>query len=164
MVLTEIDDGATPVASKDERLARFINHLSYGKSVSVAAIESGYSAPTGFRIVERPDFVPMLRAALQRRLLVDGATIAIQVLIDIASDPETAKSVRVDAAKAIVDRAGVVVSKRESGQADISLAEMTREQLLRLASSAESELATRAKRVDAPKAPVSNTQPIDIFE
>lgn len=164
MAPTEIDDGATPAASKDERLARFINHLSYGKSVSVAAIDSGYSAPTGFRIVERPDFVPMLRAALQRRLLVDGATVAIQVLIDIAADPETAKSVRVDAAKALVDRAGVVVSKRESGQADISLAEMTREQLLRLASSAESELATRAKRVSAPIAPAPDSQPVDIFE
>ena len=149
---------------RDERLRIFAAHVAAGKKVTDAALSSGYSSGHGFRLVERPDFVPLLRAALQRRLLVEGATIGIQTLLDIASDPETAKSVRVDAAKALVDRAGVVVSKRESGQADISLAEMTREQLLRLASSAESELATRAKRVDAPKAPVSNTQPIDIFE
>lgn len=149
---------------RDDRLRVFAAHVAAGKKVGDAALSSGYSFSHGFRLVERPDFVPMLRAALQRRLLVDGATVAIQTLIDIAADPETAKSVRVDAAKALVDRAGVVVNKRESGQADISLAEMSREQLLKLASFAESELATRAKRVSAPIAPASTSQPVDIFE
>lgn len=149
---------------RDDRLRVFAAHVAAGKKVGDAALSSGYSFSHGFRLVERPDFVPMLRAALQRRLLVDGATVAIQTLIDIAADPETAKSVRVDAAKALVDRAGVVVNKRESGQADISLAEMSREQLLKLASFAESELATRAKRVSAPIAPVPTSQHTDIFE
>lgn len=160
MPIAPLDDDA----SKDERLKRFVNRICYGSEISVAAREAGYSPTHGFRLAERPDFVPLLRAALQRRLLVDGATVAIQTLIDIAADPQTAKSVRVDAAKALVDRAGVIVNKREAGNADISLAEMSREQLLKLASFAESELATRAKRVSAPVAPASTTQSVDIFE
>jgi hypothetical protein len=83
-----------------------------------------------------------------RSLRTEGATLGLAALLEIVSDPHAPKGVRVDAAKALLDRAGYVAPRAEATTPNEKmLSEMSVAELLDVINACEDELAASARVV-----------------
>jgi phage terminase small subunit len=94
-----------------ESQAAFAKHyVANGGSATDAAKAAGYSeknaAQLGWQQLQKPNVLAAIRAE-QQRALGSLATKALRVLESILTDKDAPAGVRVDAAKTILDRAGL---------------------------------------------------------
>lgn len=150
--------------------AIFVRQITdFGKSYKAAAEIAGYEPDTAYTLVSRP----AVRQAIQDRLLwvmqTSDAPAARQVLRDIMDDPSASKSVRVECAKALLNRAGFVEPKA-APLAPNSLkapSEMTGDELrgaMELLQKEIGERANAAKVIDADNAPKDDGLPSQIID
>ncbi len=158
------------LAGLNEQQAIFVrNIVDYGKNYKAAAIAAGYEGSWAYRLSS----LPAVRQAIQDRLLwvmqTSDAPAARQVLRDIMDDPSASKPVRVECAKALLNRAGFVEPKA-APLAPNSLkapSEMTGDELrgaMELLQKEIGERANAAKVIDADNAPQDDGLPSQIVD
>lgn len=87
-------------------------------------------------------------AEVRTLLAVEGAPVALRTLLEIARDTTAPKGVRVDASKALLDRAGFVAPRSKPGEDGAkTLQEMSIDELRAFIDKAESERAAAARDV-----------------
>ena len=146
-----------------EDLARLVARIAAGEPIHSVAETIGYSTEQLNKAVASPTVRAAVAAALQARLLVEGAAAALDTLITITRDPTVARRERIEAAKALLRSSGIAAAPGEQAKREIDLTAMSREELAMLARGAESELATRADPVSTPDPAPALGQPTDIF-
>lgn len=153
-----------------EKQAAFVSALCTLGDKSRAVLEAGYditshdASALADSVLRSRAVQHALRHEINRRFL-EGAAMAFNVLRDIARDATAPKGVRVDAAKAILDRAGFVAPRNGAEQgATLDLASMSPDQLRAFIAQGEQELAARAKTVSAPEALQSASQVTDLLD
>lgn len=126
-------------------------YIRYG-SETVAAEKSGYSgnsSAVGYSLLRHPQIAAVIYAELSIRFKIEGATIAQNVLLDIARDKDAPKGVRADCAKALLDRAGFPAQRatpaKEGGQR--ALEEYSIDELRDMISRLEQDAAVKARDV-----------------
>lgn len=130
---------------------------------------SGYAGPDKPRQILRYLSSARIALAIQiavRKRLVQNAPMALGVVESIATNPEISPKVRLDAAKTLLDRAGHIAPKAIDGAKDTTntpLHEMSTDELRRMASDLESEIAGRAKDVSRATAAPIEQQVIDLI-
>src|SRR4051794_20051659 len=94
-----------------------------------AALAAGYSPETAhiqcFQLLSKPHIQSAITEANRRQISGPLATKAVQFLGRIIDDEGAPKGVRLDAAKTILDRAGIVGAMAGEHKAFKSLSEMT---------------------------------------
>lgn len=94
------------------------------------------------------EFSVVLRQSLSKYLADDLAPKAIHILNDIMMDKSVAARVRVDAAKAVLDRAGFSAAATLPLGGGKALNELTLEELQHLVAKLEEERASEAKQIE----------------
>src|SRR5258706_2191075 len=121
-----------PMKALDLREAEFARRYAEHGQVRKAALEAGYpradAEATGNKLLDRTDIsLGIARAARPR--LMRSLPLALTTL-DYLCEKSTSERVRLEAAKAIVDRCGLVPPKPQSErEGDVPLHEMTLEEL-----------------------------------
>ena len=150
-----------------EKQLTLISTLIETGSQTLAVEAAGYSGPAACvaaQALSSPAVAAALRHEINRRLLRDAAT-ARHVLMDIMQDKTAPKGVRVDAAKAVLDRAGFIAPRQGAGMGENKpLNEMSSDELRRFISESERELSGRAKDVSAPDALKPAAQVSDLLD
>ena len=100
-----------------------VNFVANGGNGAEAARDAGYAEAharvSAYRLVRLPHVQDAIRAEQRRQLNGDMATKALSVLKGILEDDEAPYGARVDAAKTILDRAGIIAPKsRGEGEGD----------------------------------------------
>jgi Terminase small subunit len=118
-----------------------------------AALEAGYAPATartaGTEILRVPHVAQAVARAVAQRLAM-SAPMALAVIEELSSNTDISPKVRLDASKALLDRAGFVPLRAASnnvGKVDTPLHEMSVDELKTLAARLENELADRATDV-----------------
>jgi hypothetical protein len=88
------------------------------------------------RVLRRPVTADADRAARSERIESELASLAVDVLHQLLADEATPEKVRLDAAKAVLDRAGHGPRRASAEPGARPLSEMTIEELERIARSA----------------------------
>lgn len=131
-----------------EKLAKFCHLLVEGQRPDKAARNAGFENPgrVAIDLIARDDVLAMIQDLLQRRLVVDGASIALQGLIATARNGRYPRELRVKVWQDLLSRAGFVPPKaKEAHEAGTTaLARMSRDELVELAESARQVLSDRA--------------------
>ena len=150
-----------------EKQLTFIDALISTGSRELATIQAGYSgrpAEVYAQVLSSPAVATALRHEINRTMLHKAAA-ALRTLCEIMEDPTAPKGVRVDAAKAVLDRAGFIAPRQSDAQgAQKALNEMSSDELRRFISDSERELSGRAKDVSAPEALTPKPQVIDLLD
>lgn len=147
-----------------ETFRKFLDAYCEFGTIARAAEVSGVSPSHGHYILNRPSVQAALILEVKRRLLA-AAPMAMRTMITLA-ESAVSERIRKEAAKDILDRAGFGTPKareREEG-AELTLTEMTIDQLKDLAGKLEDEISGRAKVVNAPANTDKATQATDILE
>lgn len=150
--------GLTPKA------VEFVQSMAKLGDVVAAEKAVGLSTGYGYSLIRQPLVQSALAAELRRHLTI-GAPLALQTLL-WACEKSTSDRVRVDAAKAILDRAGFVAPRAtlQDPKAEKALTEMSLEELKTLAARLEDELAGRARPVNAPPGDAAPSQASDLLD
>lgn len=154
----------------NEMQADFVRaYVTQGRGDYVAAaLEAGYSESvakrTQYWVTRSPQILAAIHLEVAKRLQ-DAAPIALKVLTDLAKDDKTPQKLRLEASKAILDRAGHIAPRaRALGDAgQKTLGEMSLDELKATQERLNSELAARAKPVNAPPVTLDSTQDIDLI-
>ncbi|HEY5795417.1 MAG TPA: hypothetical protein VIU82_10405 [Bosea sp. (in: a-proteobacteria)] len=102
-----------------------------------------------YNFAKTQEFSLVLRQSLSKYLADDLAPKAIKVLSEIMLDEKVAGRVRVDAAKAVLDRAGFSSAAKPSGPDDRLLSQYTVEELEQLVAKLEEKRALEeGKQID----------------
>lgn len=117
-------------------------------TAGTAAVEAGYAASDSLGAGRRLLAMPHVRAEihrLQTGRLSAMASQAIDVINEIMMDPDADHKVRLEAAKAVLDRAGIVALREPAkllglGEDDKRVSEMTREELRTLLEQAKRDM------------------------
>lgn len=133
-----------------------------------AALRAGYAPATAKNAKSSVTRTPKLLAAVHlevARRLQEGAPIALKVLVDLAKDEKAPAKLRLEASKAILDRAGHIAPRaRALGDAgQKTLGEMSLDELKETQARLNSELAARAKPVNAQPGTVIEHEPDDLL-
>ncbi len=149
----------------DARQADFIRlYVDYG-DVRRAAIEAGYSENSLEHcknyLLNKPE-IAMAIARAARPRLARMVPLALGTLEHLAEHAISEK-VKLDASKAILDRAGLVPPKAQEDRSAIEppLHEMSSDELRARAARLEDELAGRAKPISADPAPLADAHKLD---
>ena len=146
----------------------FVRTLIETGSREQASIAAGYTGADNSTLAYRALSSPAVNTAVlveTRRRFAALAPVALEVLRKIMCDDTAPKGVRVDAAKAVLDRAGLVAPRHGDQQGPTkALNEMTREELKSFIDASEGELARRAKDVSAPEALTPKPQVTDLLD
>jgi phage terminase small subunit len=153
-----------------EKQAAFVQaFVDQGSGDYIAAAKAaGYTPSVAktshYRVTRSPQLLAAIHLEVSRRLQ-EGAPIALKVLTDLAGSAKTPEKIRLDAAKAILDRAGHIAPRARSlGDAgEKTLGEMSLDELKATQERLNSELAARAKTVSAPSGPIIDSQAIDLI-
>lgn len=123
--------------------------LAYAKGVPAAdaAKRSGVPLPAFKLYLERDNFASDLRAVVKGLVETQYAPRAFAFLNECVIDTEMPARVRVDAAKAILDRSGYTAAALPPDRDPSDLTMMSREELHQFVVKAEAELANKAKDV-----------------
>jgi hypothetical protein len=148
---------AHPLKPLDPRQAEFVRLLAEGGGDAyAAAIQAGYAENTAKGVVANllsKANVALAIARAVRPRLASTIPMALGVLENLAQHAVSEK-VRCDAAKSLLDRAGIIAPKAREDRSAIEtpLHELTAEELRALAYKLDGELASRATLVggDAP--------------
>jgi hypothetical protein len=141
----------------------FLYWLARGLPKEDAATRAGLvSGKRAFESMRRPEFVEDLREAIKNHLVADISPRAILILTGIMDDAAISPRVRVDAAKTLLDRAGITsaadtTTKIEVGLHELSQADLFARAELELAQIAasktiEGEIVEPAEPADADRA------------
>lgn len=146
----------------------FIAHLVSGLLPGKAALAAGYpessAGVAASRLLRNPKVLQTLHIELSRALQCD-ATMARAVIARMANDETMHPKIRLDAAKTLLDRAGHIAPRAAASKdaSEISMHEMSTDELRSLANKLEDEIAGRAKDVSSAIEAPSETQAIDII-
>ena len=150
-----------------EKQLSFVRALVATGNKKLAVEQAGYGGDaviTSAQVLASPAVTAALRHEINRCLLHHAAA-AVSVLLEIMTDKTAPKGVRVDAAKAVLDRAGFIAPRQGDQQgATKALNEMSSDELRRFISDSERELSGRAKDVSAPEALTSKPQVLDLLD
>lgn len=105
----------------------------------------------------------MLRRVLiakARETLEDGADAAAKYLKDAASGAVPAKRERIDAAKTLLDRVGLVPPERSTPEDAKDVQEMSGAELHNMLQTVEAELSGRAKPINGPLVTDATAEPV----
>jgi hypothetical protein len=139
--------GMTEQAERERNLAAAI---ARGVPIPQAAALAGYKdTGSGYRAAARPGVKAAIVQEVARLLAVEGAPLALSVLVETCRDQAAPARVRVDAAKTILDRAGIAARQAPEPGAK-PLSDMGTGELRALVERLEGELAGRARPVIAP--------------
>lgn len=135
----------------EQRRRAFVAHVVAGSSPTKAATLAGYGSEgrNGPRMLAEKSIQDAIRSHLLGRISGELAPKAVEILAGILDDPTATPKIRLDAARAILDRAGYIAPKAQDADraGEKALHELTREELLARRATLESELAERAKPV-----------------
>lgn len=144
----------------------FVKEFRKHENATQAAIAAGYpenrAEAAGYALLRTAPVLAAIQADARRYLISDvGASIRT---LQLLRDKATSEKVRADAARTLLDRAGLIAPRAvaENKGNDLSLHEMSLTDLRGLADKLEGELATRAKPVSSVNAAQLDTQPIDL--
>jgi hypothetical protein len=130
---------------------RFVDMILEGNPVLRAAELAGIGSPRvhAYRFAALPHVQRAIAEGLTKRFMTEGAPLAYSVLVKFVGDEAVSPRVRVDAAKALLDRAGFVPPKAadQPDTAEKDLAAMSSDELRAFIASAEGRLAQEAKDV-----------------
>jgi phage terminase small subunit len=136
----------------DLQAAFVANYVETGDSHK-AALQAGYAPATartaGTEILRVPHVAQAVARAVAQRLAM-SAPMALAVIEELSSNADISPKVRLDASKALLDRAGFVPPRAAAnnvGKIDTPLHEMSVDELKTLAARLENELAERATDV-----------------
>jgi hypothetical protein len=143
-----------------------IRHIAAGHDPAGAATLAGFTYPEDAAAVFRrdPRLALILHQEMQRRIAVEGAPLALGVVLGVLKDDTADPRLRVVCARDMLDRAGHIAPKAvESAMADRvkDPHEMTTDELREFVDKGEEELANRAKPVRAARA---SKPTVDIFD
>jgi hypothetical protein len=99
---------------------RFVSHtVRYGDPKAAVRLceYKGDPADIAPDLMRSPKIAAAIQAEVSLRIRTEGAMIAHNVLMDVAKDKDAPKGVRVDAAKALLDRAGFIAPRAEAPKA-----------------------------------------------
>lgn len=129
-----------PMTNKQEL---FVEHyLETGDAVEAAKI-AGYSSAS--KAFEAKGLGPRIVGGLRRVLETKSAPVALRVLMTIAQSEQNPAGARVDAAKTLLDRAGLTARNGAMSQGIVDLASMTDSELLAFVAHSKAEQETRQK-------------------
>lgn len=122
-----------------------VEFVANGGNATSAAKVAGYSMKTagqiGFKLLGNAHVQDAIRAEQRRLLHGDLATKALGVLRAILDDEKAPTGARVDAAKTILDRAGLVALRPEEVKEDVPLHQMSAAALARTIDAGEQRIA-----------------------
>jgi phage terminase small subunit len=134
-----------------------------------SALAAGYAESTAkmakYWATQRPAILVAIHLETARRVQTE-APAAVDTIVKIRKGEITeGAKVRLDAAKAVLDRAGHIAPRaRALGDAgEKTLGEMSLDELKATQERLNSELAARAKTVSAPPGPIIDSQAIDLI-
>jgi phage terminase small subunit len=136
------------------RQSEFVAAFVESGDAHQAALSAGYAAATartaGTEILGIPHVAQAVAQAVRERLVV-SAPMALRVIEMLMNNDTISPKVRLDAAKAVLDRAGFVPPRprNESNSGEKSLHEMSVDELRDMAAKLEDEIAGRAKDVSS---------------
>jgi hypothetical protein len=136
-----------------ERQSLFVAFFVESGDAHQAALKAGYSPSVartaGTEILRVPHVAQSVARAVAQRLAM-SAPMALAVIEELSSNADISPKVRLDASKALLDRAGFVPPRAAAnnvGKIDTPLHEMSVDELKTLAARLENELAERATDV-----------------
>jgi hypothetical protein len=138
----------------NEKQAGMLADIVAGIPPIEAARRQGYGNPhkAAKDFVARPDVLLAIKRDSIGQLVGEGVPLAIATLFEILKNNDAPARVRVDAAKTVLDRAGLVAARpavpEKAGEK--ALAEMSPSELRALISRLENEVAERAAPVNGP--------------
>lgn len=151
----------------DGRQLALAESVGSGLSIPEAAERCGYSVSGAYQALDTPLLAAVVVKRLARRIILDGAPAAVAYLVRLVKDEEASGKLRLEAAKALLDRAGFVAPKAADPErpGDKGLHDMSADQLKEFIGKAQNELANRAtivegETVDAP----ATGQDADLFD
>lgn len=129
-------------------VAEYVSTADLNHAVKV----SGYLSPSGALVFDpsrSAKIVAAIQAEVSSRIRTAGAVIGHNVLIEVAQDKDAPKGVRVDAAKALLDRAGHVAPRASDPlkAGDRALADYSVSELRALVDRLEQQRGDEAKDV-----------------
>ena len=151
-----------------DKQAEFVRFHCQGMNATQAAVASGYpeasAAQRGYELLHTPHVLAAIHTATRRRLVSDAPN-SVRVLQFLRDNAESEK-VRAEAARTLLDRAGLIAPRAAApdGKANLTLHELSLDELRDLANKLQSEMASRprdAKVVSAPLVPVHDEQGTD---
>jgi hypothetical protein len=151
---------------KDETQARKLVSLMlrYG-DVNKAARELKLSANDVKTSFQSPQYLRILREEVNQVMVTDLIPSAISRIRSMLSGKEKPDKTVADLCKSILDRTGFAATKPIDQQtSDVSLEDMTLDQLQAFIAEKESAASMAAKQVDAPSAPANEVQAFDWLE
>ncbi len=122
-----------------------VEYVTNGGNATSAAKVAGYSAKTagqmGFKLMGNPHVQDAIRDEQRRLLNGDMATKALGVLRSIMENEDAPAGARVDAAKTVLDRAGLVaIRTSQDDQPDAPLTQLPVEQLRKVIAAGEAKI------------------------
>jgi hypothetical protein len=132
----------------NEAQEAFVANYVRLSDLPMAVAAAGVVLETGRRWLRQPEVLLAVHIEVAKRLQA-SAPIAVRVLEDIFTDTTVSARVRVDAAKAVLDRAGYAPPRAAPPVhgPQLTLTEMSLGELRALAATLEGELSSRAKDV-----------------
>lgn len=152
-----------------ERHAIFVREfVEHGNKIA-SALAAGYAQSTAdtisSRIMRTPAVLAAIHVEIGRRLVEDGA-LARRVIVDLVKDKDTPAKLRGELAVKLLDRAGHVTPRAKAIEDDggRSLHELSLDELRDQRERLESEIAGRARQLNAPIEPDAHSQATDMFD
>lgn len=128
------------LTARERQIARAA--AANGENLALTAHETGSSVSGTWQALQRPAVRDLMRREVMQRL-AEGARIAVETLIRIASDPEAAGGHQIRASEVILKHA----LKAEDGINEANLADMTPDQMADAIQRLRQKLADQAKPV-----------------
>jgi len=148
----------------DARQLLFVEAVASGIPPAEAARSAGYVGDA-YSALKSPSVRQAISLAVQEILQLEGAPVALNLLLQTIRNEGAPIKIRVDCAKAILDRAGHTARQRapDSGPGK-DLNEMSTEELKSLVDRLEGELAERAQPLDAPDETGVSPEVLDLLD
>lgn len=129
---------------------RFVDHGGMTLACQEAAV-GGDPENAAWQYLHNPQIVAAIQAEISLRIRTKGSQIAQSVLMEAAQAKEAPWSTRVDAAKTLLDRAGLAAmrSREPDKPAERALSDYSVDELKALVDRLERERGDQAKTVDA---------------
>ena len=138
----------------------FVEGLQTGLSQTESARRAGYKFPdvAGCRLAQKPAVRQMIRKYLTDRIETQGAMIGVRALEEVAQDCRQPGAARVSAAKALLNRAGIVEKPPENSDLGGKLySEMTLPELQSLIKQGEEQHQKEVLAIDiTPEKPIES--------
>lgn len=145
--------------------AEFVRLVVGGTPPRLAAEAVGYNPASYSEVLRSPSVRAAIPLVIQDILATEGAPLGLHVCMSIARNSSENSKIRLEAAKALLDRAGFTARPQAvDSQADKPLSEMTTDELRGLVDRLEGELAHRATPVDAPDSPGAPAEALDFLD